>query len=367
MPVRRLPPSPNLDHLKHQAKDLLKAHSDRDPAAAQRLREFNPRFHKATDAEIFAAALRLSDAHLTIAREHGFPTWHRLKSHIENPAPSNQLDLPHHERIQDPVFRRAVDLLDAGDVVGLRAHLRQHPRLASQRVFFEGVNYFRNPTLFEFIAENPIRHDTMPPNTVDVAQVLLDAGVEQAALDETLMLVATGARPRECRLQLPLIDFLCRCGADPTPALQAAVLHEELEAAHALVERGARINLAVAAGLGRMADFARLLPSSTREDRQLALTAAADLGQFEIVKLLIEAGVDPSRYNLVGAHSHTTPLHQAAWRGHQNIVCLLVEHGARLDKRDLLWNGTPADWARHGGRKEVEAYLREHEAKKVLE
>ncbi len=364
MPVKRLPPNPSLDHLKHQAKDLLKAHSDRDPGAAQRFREFHPRFLNKADADIFTALLKLSDAQLAIARERGFPSWSRLKSHIEMPEPSDQIDLPRHERIKDYVFRRAVDLLDAGDVAGLCDHLKLHPGLARQRVIFEGVNYFRNPTLFEFIAGNPIRHETMPPNIVNVAQAILDAGVEQVALDETLMLVATGTRPRECRLQVPLIDFLCRHGADPSSALQAAVLHEELEAATALIACGGGITLPVAAGLGLIDDFNRLFPSASSEQRHLALTMAADLGHFEIVKLLLDMGEDPDRYNPLGGHSHTTPLHQAAWRGHENIVRLLVEHGARLDTKDLLWNGTPAGWATHGGRKEIEAYLLAQEAKK---
>jgi hypothetical protein len=32
--------------------------------------------------------------------------------------------------------------------------------------------------------------------------------------------------------------------------------------------------------------------------------------------------------------------------------------------RDLMWEGTPADWARHEGHSEVEAYLRGLETKK---
>ena len=123
MPVRRLPSNPDLDHLKYQAKDLLKEHAARDRGAAQRLREFHPRFHRATDAEIFAAQLKVSDAQLTIARESGFPSWARLKRHIETPTLTDQLNLPHHERIEDPIFRRAVDLIDAGDVAGLRGYL----------------------------------------------------------------------------------------------------------------------------------------------------------------------------------------------------------------------------------------------------
>ena len=74
MPVRRLPPNPSLDHLKYQAKDLLKEHAARDAGAAQRIREFHPCFSRGTDAEIFAAQLKLSDAQLTIARESGFPS-----------------------------------------------------------------------------------------------------------------------------------------------------------------------------------------------------------------------------------------------------------------------------------------------------
>ena len=55
MPVRQLPPNPNLDHLKYQAKDLLKDHAARSQATAQRLREFHPRFRRSSDVEIFNA------------------------------------------------------------------------------------------------------------------------------------------------------------------------------------------------------------------------------------------------------------------------------------------------------------------------
>ncbi len=358
MPVRRLPSKPNLDHLRYQAKDLLQGHAARDPGVAQRIREFHPRFTRATDAEILGAQLSLSDAQLAIAREYGFPSWTRLKTHIEKPTLTDQLNLPHHERIEDAPFRHAVDLLDRGDVAGLRAHLNKHPSLVHQRVVFEGGNYFRNPTLLEFVAENPVRHGTLPANIVQVAKVILDAGVEQAALNETLMLVSTGSVPRECGVQLPLIDLLCDHGADPDSAIQATALHGELEAVNALLRRGARIDLPVTAALGRVEDARRLLPGASSEDRHLALTLAAQFGHAEIVRLLLDAGEDPDRYNPVGGHSHTTPLHQAAGAGHDEVVRLLVERGAKLDLKDILWHGTPVDWARHSGRAEIEAYLR---------
>jgi hypothetical protein len=358
MPVRRLPSNPNLDHLKYQAKDLLKEHTARTPGVAQRVREFHPLFSRGTDAEILDAQLSLSDAQLVIAREYGFPSWTRLKVHIEKPALSDQRDLPHHERIEDPTFRRAVELLDAGDVAGLRAHLNQYPNLVQQHVVFEGGNYFRNPTLLEFVAENPVRRGTLPDNIVQVAKVIVDAGVGQSALNETLMLVSTGSVPRECGKQLPLIDLLCDQGADPDSAIHSAALHGELEAVNALIRRGARMDLPVAAALGRIEEARRLLAGASSEDRHLALTMAADFGHVEIVRLLLDAGDDPNRYNPVGGHSHTTPLHQAAGAGHDEVVRLLVERGARLDLKDILWRATPADWARHAGRTEIEAYLR---------
>lgn len=361
MPVRRLPSNPNLNHLKYQARDLLKAHAVHNLEAAQRIREFHPRWSKATDAEIFETRLRLSDAQLTIAREAGFPSWARLKRHIEIPALTDQLDLPHHERIEDPIFRRAVDLLDAGDAAGLRDWLQQHPKLAHQRVVFEGGNYFRNPALLEFIAENPVRHGKLPKNILEVGKVILDAGVEESALNEALGLVATGRVPRECGVQCALIDLLCDHGANSNSAIHAAASHRELAAVNTLLQRGAHIDLPVAAALGRMDDFLRSHPTARSEDRHLALALASQLNQVEIVRLLLDAGEDPNRYNPVGAHSHSTPLHQSAAGGYNELVRLLVERGARLDLKDILWHATPADWARHEGKTEIEAYLRARE------
>ena len=358
MPVKRLPSNPNLDHLKHQAKDLLRDHAARNLGTAQRLREFHPRFGRSADAQIFDAPLKLSDAQLAIAREAGFTSWARLKRHIEKPTLTDRMDLPHHERIEDAVFRRAVDLIDAGDVVGLRAWLTQHPKLVHQPVNFEGWNYFYNPTLLEFVAENPVRHGKLSQNIVEIATVILDAGASQSAMNVTLALVATGSVPHECRVQLPLMNLLCDRGADPNSALVATALHGYLDALNALLERGARMNLPVAAALGCMEEFRQVLPSASTHDRHLALALASQYGRIEIIRLLLDAGEDPNRYNPVGGHSHCTPLHQAAGYGPDELVRLLVVRGARLDMKDVLWQGTPADWAHHQGRAEIEAYLR---------
>ena len=359
MPTKRLPVRPDFVHLKHQVKDLLNDQRAAKLDACQRIREFHPRFREAADNIITSAKFTLADAYLTVAREYGFLSWARLRSHVSDSS-RDPLDRPHHERIPDAAFRRAVELLDDGDVGGLRDHLRAHPGLVHQRVVFEGGNYFREPTLLEFVAENPVRHDSLPPNIVDVAQAILDAGAlaNQPAIDETLGLVCSGRVSRECGVQVPLIELLCDNRADPDSAIRPALAHAEWEAVDALIRHGARVDLVVSAAIGRL-DVARdTLASAVGEQRHLALALAAQHGHVDVVALLLDAGQDPNRYNPPAAHAHSTPLHQAALAGHLNVVRLLVERGARLDIRDIHHHGTALAWAVYGGRSEVIEYLK---------
>ena len=241
--------------------------------------------------------------------------------------------------------------------------LTRHPGLVHRHVAFEGWNYFHNPTLLEFIAENPVRRGKLPQNIIEVTKVILDAGADadQDEMNDTLVLVATGSVPQSSGLQTALIDLLCDRAADPSNAIEPTALHGAIDAVNALIRRGARIELPVAAALGRVEDFRRMLPEAGSDERHRAMALAAGHNRVEIMRMLLDAGEDPNRYNPVGGHSHATPLHQAAGYGTPEMVRLLVERGARIDIKDILWHGTPADWARHLGRTEVEAYLRNRE------
>ena len=71
MSSRELPVRPDLEQLKHQAKDLLRAIHASDPAAVADLVEHHPR-------TISPASAKLADAQLVLARSYGASSWMRL-------------------------------------------------------------------------------------------------------------------------------------------------------------------------------------------------------------------------------------------------------------------------------------------------
>ena len=79
MRQKQLPPNPSLEHLKSQAKKLLKAYRSGSVDAIDRIRSFFPRLSNAVDAEIQQAEFGLQDAQLVVARKYGFGNWSQLK------------------------------------------------------------------------------------------------------------------------------------------------------------------------------------------------------------------------------------------------------------------------------------------------
>jgi hypothetical protein len=79
---QQFPQSPDLSHLKKQAKDLLRAFSTERPSAMERFGESLPSLRGLSPAQLAAQSLRLHDAHSSIAREYGFASWAYLASAI---------------------------------------------------------------------------------------------------------------------------------------------------------------------------------------------------------------------------------------------------------------------------------------------
>jgi len=364
MPTKPLPANPNLDHLKYQTKDLLQAHRAEQMAAYQRIREFHPQSAGLSDQQIAANTFTLSDAQLAIAREYGYSSWPRLKVVVLQQC-GLETSLPHHERIDDSLFRQAVDLIDEGNAARLHKHLQAHPQLATQRIVFEGQNYFNNPSLLAFIAENPIRHHRLPANIVEMAKLILDAGAaaDQSMINETLALVSSGCVARECGVQVPLIRLLCDYGGDHNGVVISALGHGEFEAVDVLIECGATMDLCIAAATNRLDEARRLTNTSDPKQKHMALALAAQNGHYKVVEHLLNDGEDPNRFNPEGCHSHSTPLHQAALAGQLDVVRVLVAAGASMTIGDIHHQGTALDWAIHAQQDEVAMYLRAQQQK----
>ena len=81
--MARLPERPNFEHLKKQAKDLLRAYRAGEPAALARFRVALPAAAGKDDSSIAALDLKLADAQSCIAREYGLPAWRALRNYVD--------------------------------------------------------------------------------------------------------------------------------------------------------------------------------------------------------------------------------------------------------------------------------------------
>jgi ankyrin repeat protein len=299
-------------------------------------------------------------------------------------------------------FRRALAALDSGDVVGLRDMLAASPELVRARAEVEDgftehdEGYFHRATLLHHVAGNPNRCP-MPGNAMELARVLLDAGAEvdatcgggpsqpQSAGGTTLGLVMSSAAAVQSGQAGPLIDLLlergARAGVEDGGLLWLALYHtvecrRQLEAAEHLRERGAAVDLCLAAGLGELGtvkgyflpdgslsgDAAALWrprrrngPEPQGEDVLAeALACACANGREQVASFLLDHGARADAWTRYGPHV-VTPLHVAAWAGWPGTCRLLLERGADPALRDPRYHGTPLAWAAYCGRRDCVA------------
>ena len=78
MPARRLPVRPDLDQLRRQAKDLLRAARRGDPDALADLTTYHPAYAPERADAAHRGDLKLADAQLALARSYAVPRWPRL-------------------------------------------------------------------------------------------------------------------------------------------------------------------------------------------------------------------------------------------------------------------------------------------------
>ena len=267
-----LPSRPNLEQLKKQAKDLQKSFNSGEPTARDKIKSLHPR-----SATVTAGKLRLGDAQLVIAREHGFGSWARLKHHV---AEQSETATP---------WEALAEAVQAGQLAEARRLLSEHAGLRRR----------------------------------------LNEAVPNYAFGRTLLLSAVQGANRE------MIELLLEAGADINArshwwAGGFGVLDDDHGLAEFLIRRGARLDAHAAARLGRLRELKELLvadPAAVHArggDGQTPLHFASTVA---IADCLLEHGAD---IDAVDIDHESTPA-QYMVRERQDVARHLVARGCRTD------------------------------------
>src|SRR5881296_1836727 len=126
-----LPPRPDLEQYKKQAKELLKAGSARTLAerwleklSAQQVDWMATRMEERWRKLSRSAKPTLADAQFFVAREHGFENWAAFARHLKGLSRASSVVSR---------FEAAADSIIEGDVATLERLLREDPELVRAR------------------------------------------------------------------------------------------------------------------------------------------------------------------------------------------------------------------------------------------
>ncbi|MEP7327422.1 MAG: ankyrin repeat domain-containing protein, partial [Gemmatimonadota bacterium] len=267
---RILPARPNLEHLKAQAKVLLRSLEDQSSDALERYRAFT--------SKPLSSPPKVADAQFVIAREYGFESWPKLKAHVEGVI-----------RGVDPV-QALVAAVKSDDVAEVSQLLVDYPDLKARL----------NDALPGLPFEGTLLLEAVSQANRDMIQVLLDAGAD---INQKSHWWAGG---------FGVLD-----NASP-------------ELVPFLLERGAVLQANAAARLGMLEQLEALVardPAQVRArggDGQTPLHVASTLA---IAEYLLDHGAE---IDAIDVDHESTPA-QYLVRDHQNIVRLLIERGCRTD------------------------------------
>jgi ankyrin repeat protein len=373
-----LPERSNIDHLRKQAKELLRLYRNQDPVAFERLRHSLPVAQAKTDAQLTSLDLRLHDMQSCIAREYGLASWAELKSQVELQALRT--------KGREQLLRYWLYLAYSGDITGDTFGAR--PQLAAQLLgerpdLVEGDPWLActvgdEDTIRAAIAADPewihraggplklpplvavthsslLRLDPFRERLHRCVKLLLDAGASPNqsvgnryppnSLDtpgEDQLTAIYGAAGQNHDVQLTKV--LLAAGADPNDneSLYHSIPH--VDCMRALLDHGIRLERTNC--IGRSLDFADPAPLALVLERGAdpnrlvsgttpPLIWAIKRGRSAAhVKLLLDAGADPA----AKWHDGVTAYQLAKVSGLTEVADLLDRAGAghALDEEDLF-------------------------------
>lgn len=351
MTAQQLPPRPNLDQLKHQAKELLQSARRREPGARARFRAL-PAFASVADETLDQTALALHDAQSVIAREHGFDSWNALRERVEeltlefSAAVEQFLEAATGERgdraerllglhpgIARANFHTALVLGDAARVTEL---LDREPSIATKAGGPRGWEPIHYVCYTAMAHDSPSRGEGL----ATIARRLIAQGVDPSTrfpwLHHNVHRAVLWGASRVVR-SMPLFTALLDAGADPNDGvtLPMAASAGDIPVLEALLAHGANVDQAWATD-GSTALYAILNWSRTPDG----------------AVWLLEHGADP---NARFAENGETPLHAVARAWNVALAEQMVAHGADIERKradgrtpyavaELNGNRAVADW-----------------------
>lgn len=353
----QLPERPNLDQLKHQAKDLLRAARDGDAGALRRFRIL-PAFARVPDAELAIRPLLLHDAQSVIARENGFDSWNALRERVEElslafdaaldqfleAATDGRGDraerlLALHPSIARANFHTALLL---GDLAAVETHLASRPELTTA----PGGPRGWQPLHYVCYTSVGARSESRENGLIAIAQKLISLGAD-------------------ANLRFPWLHHDVH-----RPVLWGSVFEvHSLRLASALLDAGADpsdgVTLPIAASAGDVAALDLLLKHGVDVNHPWATDGSSPLYAIlhwarteDGIRWLLEHGADPDP---VFAQNGETPLHVAAASWDVALAGQLVARGADIARRRSDGR-TPYAIAELNGNRDVAAWLLAHGA-----
>jgi ankyrin repeat protein len=287
--MNRLPDRSNLDHLKKQAKDLIRLYRDGDREAIARFRRALPAAAERSDDEIASLKLSLHDAQSCVARDYGFASWADLKSYVEAQSASRD------DRAAR--VRHWLDLVYSGDVDGMSD--RANPRVAVR-----------------MLAESP----DIVAGSPYLACAIGDEGTLRQATEADPAWVDRPGGP----LNLPPLVAITHSSLLQVPEFRERLL------------LSARLLLAAGADPNQRIGNRWPPASASKPDDDQPLSAlygaAGRNHDPELTKLLLEAGADPNDG-------------ESLYHSLESLACtrLLLEHGARVTGSNALYRAFDLD------------------------
>jgi ankyrin repeat protein len=370
-----LPARPSLEWLRKTAKQTLKEMRARDQS------------------------VKLAEAQLAVARDHGFASWRKLKRHVEERERETSAAEPAAavpQQTRDEVIQTFFRLVGTGRIDEVRRMLAAAPEMISlvgPHPFWGGrpqalhvAIETKRPDLFDLLLEagadvNGVndQYDHWSPLMVSIGEgreEMRDELIRRGArigLPEAL-LMGDDARVEELlragdkaiTAQVPnagsflnfarttfaidrLIDLGVptdakdRWGATPIESMSRLGPRGDELVRH-MIARGVAAAPEEYARLGDRQTLEKLIEADPRVARADAvMMGAVDFRHHELTEwLLARGGNVNARSNAASRH---TALHSAAWNGDLMMVKLLVSAGADTAARDEEHHGTPLDWA----------------------